>query len=184
MKLTPLKEYPRKVCDYITWNEAIRSYTATRKNIRNIPFEENLEQMILLAEDSWMPMRLRLGVPIYVASFFRSLDLNRELSNYPYTSQHLAMPFNTRIYGKLNDGGAAIDSDADVYGGATNKDIFFCFIDNEIPFDKLIWEMGDDKQPGWIHHSYRYGRNRGIIKRIYPDHREIILTPNEIERLR
>ena len=44
----------------------------------------------------------------------------------------------------------AIDLDAT---GITNCELFY-IIKNEMDFDKLIWELGDDNNPAWIHISY------------------------------
>jgi hypothetical protein len=43
--------------------------------------------------------------------------------------------------------GRALDIDADIHGGITNKEIFD-FIKKELKFDQLIWEFGTDKNPG------------------------------------
>lgn len=179
-----IKDIPEQLAYGLTYNEAIRSYTAKRLGIDNTPFQENLDQMLYTAKFVWEPMRLAMGVPVYVASFFRCLLLNLEISTWGYTSQHLAMPMNTKLSGFINDGGSAIDVDADRYGRITNKQIFFYYVDNDIPFDKLIWEKGSSKNPGWIHVSGRQGHNRGIIKRILPQGDEIILNSSRIERLR
>ena len=43
------------------------------------------------------------------------------------------------------------------------KDIkSFCKL-NELDFDKLIWELGDDNNPAWIHVSYVKGNNRKLV---------------------
>lgn len=45
-----------------------------------------------------------------------------------------------------------------------NKKVFD-FIRNNLTFDQLIWEEGDDNQPAWIHVSYREGNNRNQVLR-------------------
>jgi hypothetical protein len=45
-----------------------------------------------------------------------------------------------------------------------NKKVFD-FIRNNLTFDQLIWEEGDDSQPAWIHVSYREGNNRNQVLR-------------------
>ena len=56
--------------------------------------------------------------------------------------------------------GRALDLDADVYGGCTNSQIFN-WIKENLEFDQLIWEFGDDDNPDWVHVSYVYdGVNR------------------------
>ena len=46
----------------------------------------------------------------------------------------------------------AIDLD-DTFGYKTNKDMFYYIKDN-LNFDQLIWEFGDDTNPAWVHVSY------------------------------
>ena len=62
--------------------------------------------------------------------------------------------------------GAAADIDVQ-----DNKEVFD-FIKNNLQFDQLIWEFGNDKQPDWVHVSYHYGHNRGqVLKAIKKDGR-------------
>ena len=50
--------------------------------------------------------------------------------------------------------GEAIDIDMDGNPhGLTNADIFNYIKDN-LPFDQVIWEFGDAKNPDWVHVSY------------------------------
>ena len=35
----------------------------------------------------------------------------------------------------------------------TNAD-YFNYIKENLPFDQLIWEFGDDESPSWVHMSY------------------------------
>jgi hypothetical protein len=184
MILTPLKEKPKKICDFLTYKEATRSITAERHGIDNTPYEENLERMVITGEMTFLPLRRFIGVPLFIHSMFRCLALNLVISKYGFTSQHLALPIDFIINGIKNDGGSAIDIDAQIYGGTTNKYLFFTIIDYEIPFDKLIWEKGTDQEPGWIHVSNRYPKNRHIVKRIMQDGRESILNTRQIDMLR
>ena len=60
--------------------------------------------------------------------------------------------------------GEAIDID-DTFGHMSNKDMF-AFIKDELDFDQLIWEFGDDENPAWVHVSYASPKNnrRRILK--------------------
>jgi hypothetical protein len=49
-----------------------------------------------------------------------------------------------------------------VYGKITNADIFNYIKDN-LEFDQLIWEFGDDKNPAWVHVSLSKRNNRNQI---------------------
>jgi hypothetical protein len=78
---------------------------------------------------------------------------------YTYRSAEL----NTAIGGSRRSQhveGRALDLDADVYGGCTNSQVFN-WIKENVEFDQLIWEFGDDDNPDWVHVSYVYdGINR------------------------
>jgi hypothetical protein len=105
-----------------------------------------------LAEAIFEPIREHFGHPIYVSSFFRSVALNEEIGG-SRSSQHCK--------------GQAIDIDADVYEGMTNKEIFE-FVRDNLDFDQLIWEYGDDDNPAWVHISYRGpGANRKQMLKAY-----------------
>ena len=57
--------------------------------------------------------------------------------------------------------GRALDLDGDVYGRVSNSDIFR-YILNNLTFDQLIWEFGDEDNPDWVHVSFIHdGVNRG-----------------------
>ena len=55
-----------------------------------------------------------------------------------------------------------MDLDADRYGKITNAEIFE-YIKQNITFDQMIWEFGNDSQPDWVHVSYKTKGNRGQI---------------------
>ena len=50
------------------------------------------------------------------------------------------------------------------YDDMDNADLFY-MIEEELEFDQLIWEYGDDENPDWVHVSYREGNNRKRILR-------------------
>lgn len=102
--------------------------------------------MQALAENVFEPLREWVGGPIYVTSFYRSPELNAAIGG-SIKSQHCK--------------GQAIDID-DVYGNATNAEMFNYIKDN-LEFDQLIWEFGDDNNPSWVHCSYDISANRRNI---------------------
>ena len=79
-------------------------------------------------------MREHLGRPVYVSSGYRSADLNVAIGGSK-RSQHVE--------------GRALDLDGDVYGRVSNGDIFR-YILNNVTFDQLIWEFGDEDNPDWV----------------------------------
>ena len=60
--------------------------------------------------------------------------------------------------------GQAMDIDMD-HTSISNKQIFD-FIKDELDFDTLLWEHGEDS-PSWVHVSYREGRNRKQVLEAY-----------------
>ncbi len=136
-----------KVTEHVSYKEVIKSNTATRRGIENIPSGEQMENIKLLCENVFEPLREHVGGPIAINSLFRSVDLNRAIGGSS-TSQHCAV------------NGAAMDID-DTYGIMSNADMFE-FI-KKLDFDQLIWEYGDDENPDWVHVSYKKNGNRKQI---------------------
>tara|TARA_R100000005_G_C4916789_1_gene151901 strand:- start:38 stop:499 length:462 start_codon:yes stop_codon:yes gene_type:complete len=135
-----------KISKNITYNEAVHSNTAKRKGIENIPNENQIANMMTIAEMIFQPLRSYVGGPIKITSFFRSPELNQAIGGSK-SSQHCK--------------GQAMDLD-DVYGHKTNAEMFD-YIRENLDFDQLIWEFGDDNNPNWIHVSYvdkQENRNR------------------------
>jgi len=59
-----------------------------------------------------------------------------------------------------------MDIDAQVYGMISNRQVFEYLRDNVI-FDQLIWEEGNDDEPDWVHVSFRANANRMQVYRKY-----------------
>ena len=129
----------------LTLAEVTKSTTAKRLGIDNTPDDWVTENLRQTAINIFQPLRDSFGCPIYVSSGYRSADLNTAIGG-SRRSQHVE--------------GRALDLDADVYGGCTNAQIFN-WIKENLEFDQLIWEFGDDDNPDWVHVSYVYdGINR------------------------
>jgi hypothetical protein len=128
--------------------EMTRSDSAKRLGISNEPTIAHLSNMQKLAENVFQPIREHFGVPIYISSGYRSKALNSAIKGSSKTSQHSK--------------GEAMDIDMD-NTQITNAQIFE-FIKNNLSFDQLIWEFGDDKNPDWVHVSYSAaGKQRNQI---------------------
>jgi hypothetical protein len=117
--------------------EVIRSETAKRKGISNMPTPQHIENFKKLAENVFQPIREHFGVPIHISSGYRSKALNTAVGG-SLSSQHCS--------------GEAIDIDMDGTS-ITNKQIFD-FIKENLNFDQIIWEFGTDTNPDWVHVSY------------------------------
>lgn len=141
------------ISKHITYAEAIHSNTAKRDGIDNTPNSYHLNNMKVLAEKIFEPLRSWVGGPIKVNSFFRSPKLNEAIGGVA-TSMHCK--------------GQAIDLD-DVYGYKTNAEMFL-YIRENLDFDQLIWEFGTDMSPNWIHVSYvSKENNRGRCLKAYKE---------------
>ena len=75
--------------------------------------------------------------PIKINSFYRCPELNKAIGGSA-KSQHCE--------------GRAIDLD-DTFGYMTNAQMYNYIKDN-LDYDQLIWEFGDDQNPAWVHVSY------------------------------
>ena len=136
-----------KLSKNLSLSECTKSNTASRLGINNTPDDEWIvENLKGIAEEVFQPIREAFKCPIYVSSGYRSEELNVAIGG-SVRSQHVQ--------------GRALDLDADVFGRCTNGEIFQ-YILNNLTFDQLIWEFGDQDNPDWVHVSYvRDGVNRG-----------------------
>ena len=125
------------ISKHISYKEGVYSRTAMRRGIKNNPNAEQMENMVAIAEEVFEPLRVWVGGPIKINSFFRSPELNKAIGGSG-KSQHCH--------------GQAIDLD-DTFGRATNAEMFE-FIKKNLDFDQIIWEFGDDENPDWVHVSY------------------------------
>ena len=128
-----------KLSEHLSLSEVIRSESAKRNGISNMPTPEHIENFKLLAENVFEPIRNNFRCPIHISSGYRSKELNASIGG-SLTSQHCQ--------------GEAIDLDMDgTPHGVTNK-MVFDFIKSSLEFDQLIWEFGTDENPDWVHVSY------------------------------
>jgi len=135
----------KRISKHISYKEAVGSNYAKQKGIKNKPNEDQVENMKLLAEKVFEPLREWVGCPIRVNSMFRSLELNTALKGSK-TSSHMkgeAMDITSMACGKENC--------------KSNLDMFHWIKDN-LDFDQLIWEFG--AEPKWLHVSYNKDNNR------------------------
>ena len=66
----------KKISKHISYKEATNSNSANKLNLKNKPSKESIENMEVLAEKIFEPLREWAGGAIRVNSFFRSEDLN------------------------------------------------------------------------------------------------------------
>ena len=124
-----------KISEHLELAELVRSESAKRLGVSNMPTEEHLANLKILAEKVFEPIRNNFRCPIYISSGYRSHSLNNAIGGVK-GSHHLK--------------GMAIDIDMDgTDNGVTNKDIFE-FIKNNLNFTQVINEF----DYSWIHVSY------------------------------
>ncbi len=124
------------ISENISFKEATYSQTASKLKIKNNPTETHIKNMKTVAEKVFQPLREFAGHPIRINSFYRSADLCEAIKS-SRTSQHTK--------------GQAID--LSTMGEKTNAELFE-FIKDNLDFDQMIWEFGNDEEPQWIHVSY------------------------------
>ena len=125
------------ISKHISYKEGVHSNTAIRRGIDNTPTDDQLYFMEIVAEEVFEPLREWVGGPIKINSFYRCPELNTAIGGSA-TSQHCK--------------GQAMDID-DTFGKATNAEMYN-FIKENLDFDQMIWEFGDDDNPAWVHVSY------------------------------
>lgn len=128
----------RKISEHISFEEA----TKTNSKLKNEPDEAQYTAMVWVAEYFFEPLRKWWDNPININSFFRSKEVNAEKGGAS-TSQHVK--------------GQAIDLSAQ--DKKDNAKLFKWIYDN-LEYDQLIWEAGNDDYPDWIHGSLKPSGNR------------------------
>ena len=131
------------ISEHLTLAEVTNSYQAKKLGIDNTPTEEQLSNLILLAQKIFQPIRHHFNQPIIVSSGFRSKRLNDAIGGAK-KSQHMD--------------GEAIDIDND-NTNVKNSDRFF-FIKDNLEFDQLIAENPVKGNLSWVHVSYSFEKNR------------------------
>jgi hypothetical protein len=142
-----------QLSEHLSVAEYIKSDTAKRKGISNSMTAAHTENAKVLAAKVFEPIRLHFGKAIFVSSGYRSEALNSAIGGSS-SSQHCSAE--------------AIDLDQDDRGtGVTNR-MVFDFIKDNLDFDQLIFELGDEQNPDWVHVSYKVsGTQRKQILRAY-----------------
>ena len=130
-----------KLSKHLDIGEVIRSESAKREGIINMPTPEHYENLKVIAEKVFEPIREHFGVPILISSGYRSEALNVYIGG-SRSSDHSK--------------GRALDLDMDgSSSGVTNKMIFE-FIKDNLDYDQLINEFDF----AWVHVGYRLNENR------------------------
>ena len=127
-----------KLSEHLELAEVIRSESAKRRGISNMPTDEHIKNLKLIAENVFEPIRANFRQPIRISSGYRSQALNAAIGG-AMRSQHST--------------GEALDIDME--GTALSNKEIFIFIKDKLNFDQLIWEFGNKNEPDWVHVSYK-----------------------------
>jgi hypothetical protein len=149
-----------KLSEHFALAEFTRSESAKRHGVSNEPTPEHLQNLINLCEKVLEPIRIKFG-PINISSGYRSKALNHYIGG-SLNSQHCEAK--------------AADIDQDGMGGASNTEIFNYIKDN-LDFDQMIWEFGDNNKPDWVHVSYNGAKNRKQVLRALKVNGKTAYTP-------
>lgn len=150
-----------QISKHLSLAEVIRSESAKRHGISNMPKPEHIENFKKLAENVFEPIREHFKRPIHVSSGYRSQALNAVIGG-SLSSQHCK--------------GEALDLDMDGTE-ITNKQVFD-YIKDHLHFDQLIWEFGNKENPDWVHVSYSSSkRQRGEILRALKLNGKTVYSP-------
>ena len=142
-----------KLTKHVSYKEGVHSITALRLGLKNDPSDKHLQNMKLLSEKIFEPLRTHVGGPIKINSFYRGPELNKAIGGSE-KSQHCH--------------GQAMDID-DTFGHASNA-AMFDWIRANLDYDQMIWEFGTDENPDWVHVSYvDPGSNRNRCLKAYRD---------------
>lgn len=126
-------------------NFTLEELLVTNTGLPNIPSSGQIENLQQLVKHVLQPLRNDFGRAIRVNSGFRSVQVNQRVGGSA-TSSHC--------------NGEAADLSSD-----DNADLFR-IIREKLSFDQLIWEAGNDRQPSWVHVSYRNADNRQQVLRM------------------
>lgn len=143
--------------------ELTKSETALRHGLDNIPGEEEIENLRLLAENVLQPIRDAYGVPVKVNSGFRHPEVNAAVGGSK-TSDHCR--------------GQAADIEIP---GVPNAELAE-WIEENLEFRQLILEFYTPGIPdsGWVHVSYVEGDNQKKVMTAMKENGKTVYKPGLI----
>lgn len=132
-----------RISEHFRWSEFMRSETAAKLGIPNDPGPQERQAIQVLVVNVLEPVRAQWG-PVKILSGYRSPALNRAVPGSSPTSQH------------------TLGEAADITVPGVPNRALFAWMRSQVPYDQLILEFPDDRDPfaGWVHVSYRDDRLR------------------------
>lgn len=139
-----------KLSPHFTLAELIRSDTADRNGVDNMPPSDIINKLAFISNTILEPVRSHFGKPFRPNSGYRSPELNKRVGGSP-TSQHCL--------------GEAVDIEV---AGISNYDLA-SWVSENLDYDQLILECYRAGEPnsGWVHVS---------LKQLQADNRHVQLT--------
>ena len=149
--------YNERISTNFYMHEFLRSQTASRYDIRNVPNDEQRENIHDLVRCLLQPLRTRVGSPLVISSGFRSIRLNLAIGGSENSEHTLGGAADFECFSMSNYELARI-------------------IRDEFMFHTLILEFPEEGQPnaGWIHASYFRGSRRKKVMTALRDKSGII----------
>ena len=140
-----------KLSENFSLDEVIRSATATKLGIDNIPEQEHLDNLQVVIDEIAQPLRDHFGKPVRINSGYRSPALNDAVGGSK-KSQHSK--------------GEALDLEID---GVSNMEVAGWITEN-CDYDQVILEFynpAEGPNSGWVHASCKadlsQNRERNLI---------------------
>lgn len=135
-----------KISEKYTISDITRSQTATQMGYQEqfTPPQEVIDAASLVCNQ----ILDKIPYPFVTNSFYRCQRLNKRVGGSK-TSDHMK--------------GQAVDIDT---RNDANNALIYNWIKDNLEFDQLIWEYGDDTNPDWVHVSFRKTGNRNQTLRI------------------
>jgi hypothetical protein len=129
-----------KISEHLELSELITSDSAKRNGISNMPTDQHLASLKVLADKVFEPIRNHFAIPIFISSGYRSEELNKKIGGSK-TSQHCK--------------GQAIDIDMDGSNSEVSNNDIFHWAKANLKFTQLIAEFPDSYgNLGWVHIGY------------------------------
>lgn len=122
-------------------NFTLEEFTDTNYLVKNVPGQNEVDNLKALVKNILQPTRNEVGY-IEITSGYRSKALNKRVKGSA-NSQHML--------GQAGD-----------FKCSNNARAFY-YIKENLPFDQLIWEYGDEEQPEWVHVSFGPRNRREVI---------------------
>lgn len=123
---------------------SLEELTVTHEKLDNTLGPIEIQKMKELVKNILDPLREMIKKPITVNSGYRTLVVNKAIGG-------AQKPISQHTKGEA--------ADIECFDNAK----MFQVIREHFQFDQLIWEKGNDRQPDWVHVSYKSKGNRNQI---------------------